>query len=134
MTLKYHSALLKQTPAKIVKMTRASQDLSQAAMAHKLGVTRSVISRYETGEYMPPSDVLVKCLRLLGIDLVELVADDLEERNDAVTKAVKMMARLTSQGNPYPGMEDVLALGLRNTTREKLNLILKDLRVQLEIE
>lgn len=43
----------------ILKSLRIRDDMSQAQLAQKLGLTKSVISAYETGTRQPSYDVLV---------------------------------------------------------------------------
>lgn len=123
--------LYRDTPGKIVRLTRATKDLTQHSMAEKLGIHRSVLSRYENGEYMPPGDILVRCLRLLGIDLVEMVMDDLQTKNDMVDKAAKMILKLLSQGTAYKSLGQILTVGLRNLSKDRVRDILQELRVLL---
>jgi len=131
------NALLKvyrETPAKLVRLVRKNQDMTQVEMSSKLGIDRSVLSRYETGEYMPPGDIIVRCLRLLGIDLVEMVVEDLEAKLILAQKAAKMMMKLAKQGKPHTAMEETLVRGLRNVPRDDLQTIMTDLRKQLGLE
>lgn len=43
----------------ILKSLRIRDDMSQAQLAQKLGLTKSVISAYETGTRQPSYDVLI---------------------------------------------------------------------------
>ena len=43
----------------ILKTLRLKEDMTQARLAQKLGVTKSVISAYETGLRMPSYDILI---------------------------------------------------------------------------
>lgn len=136
--LKYRgSALLKlyrETPSKIVRLTRTTKEMTQQDMANKLGIHRSVLSRYENGEYMPPGDILVRCLRLLGIDLVELVQDDLSTKNELTEKGTRLTLKLIEQGRNHPIIREVIQHGFKSFPREKVKAVLHDLRVELGIE
>lgn len=46
-----------------LKMLRTGQNLTQQQLASRLGVQKSVVSYYESGERTPSTDVLVKLAR-----------------------------------------------------------------------
>jgi transcriptional regulator with XRE-family HTH domain len=48
--------------AKLVRATRLRKRLNQAAFAEIIGKTQGMVSRYESGESVPPSDVLMYCM------------------------------------------------------------------------
>lgn len=50
-----------------IKNLRLQKRLTQAELAQKLGVTKSVISAYETGLRMPSYDVLVQIARIFKV-------------------------------------------------------------------
>lgn len=47
-----------------LKMLRTGQNLTQQQLASRLGVQKSVVSYYESGERTPSTDVLVKLARV----------------------------------------------------------------------
>lgn len=47
-----------------LKMLRTSQNLTQQQLATRLGVQKSVVSYYESGERTPSTDVLIKLARV----------------------------------------------------------------------
>lgn len=49
--------------------------LSQEDLAERLGVTRSAICRWESGERRPDSDLLLKITKLTGIPAARLRPD-----------------------------------------------------------
>ena len=57
---------LPETGTKIRQM-RTQKGLSQVALAHQLGVSKSVISSYENGLHLPPYDVLLQLSRIFGV-------------------------------------------------------------------
>lgn len=78
-----------------LKKLRTQMGLSQKILAERLGVTKSVISYYETQERSPSPDVLIRCSRifhvsadyLLGLDKKEtLDISDLEEEDIAILR------------------------------------------------
>lgn len=50
-----------------LKTLRQQQNLTQAQLAEKLGLTKSVISAYETGLRMPSYDVLISISRIFRV-------------------------------------------------------------------
>lgn len=86
-----------------LKSLRLQNDYTQARLAQKLGLTKSVISAYETGLRMPSYDILIAIAKifkvttdyLLGlenkkeIDLSGLSEDEI----DALLKLIKAMKK-----------------------------------------
>lgn len=56
-----------------IKEVREARNMTQEELASHAGVTRSNISRYETGDRIPPSDVLVKIAIALSVPVDDLV-------------------------------------------------------------
>nr|MBR4280080.1 helix-turn-helix transcriptional regulator [Clostridia bacterium] len=52
---------------------RKEQGLTQEQLGEKLGVTSKTISRWETGTYMVPADMLLVLSELYGVSMNELV-------------------------------------------------------------
>ena len=88
---------------KTLKNLRLQNCLTQAQLANRLGVTKSVISAYETGLRMPSYDILISISRifkvttdyLLGVERKQSV--DLSGLTDdeitALTDLIKAMKR-----------------------------------------
>lgn len=51
----------------ILKTQRLKKDMTQAQLAQKLGVTKSVISAYETGLRLPSYDILIHIAKLFNV-------------------------------------------------------------------
>lgn len=69
-----------KTSAQIVTETRTKLGISQAAFAEKFGLTdKSIISRYESGKFEPPLDLVIECLKYLGLDVKEWLKDRTNE-------------------------------------------------------
>lgn len=56
---------------------REMHNLSRIEMAAKLGVNRSTITRYETGNIRPDLDMLLKIKEMFGVSLDWLAGDDI---------------------------------------------------------
>ena len=61
-----------------LKAARASLDLSQDALAKKVGVTRQTITAVENGDYNPTINLCVSICRALGKTLDELFWEEEE--------------------------------------------------------
>ena len=53
---------------------RKNQNLTQAELGEKLGVTNKTISRWETGNYMPPVEMLEALSDFYGLTINELLS------------------------------------------------------------
>ena len=53
---------------------RKEQKLTQAELGEKLGVTNKTVSRWETGTYMPPVEMLEELSRLYGLSINEILS------------------------------------------------------------
>jgi transcriptional regulator with XRE-family HTH domain len=51
----------------ILKSLRLQNNLTQAQLAQKLGVTKSVVSAYENGIRMPSYDILISIARIFKV-------------------------------------------------------------------
>jgi transcriptional regulator with XRE-family HTH domain len=56
-----------------LKTLRAKSEMSQAALAQKVGVSREYIARLETGRHDPPLSTLEKLAKALGVRVTELL-------------------------------------------------------------
>lgn len=50
-----------------LKTLRIKNDMTQAQLAQKLGLTKSVISAYETGLRLPSYDILINIARIYNV-------------------------------------------------------------------
>lgn len=57
----------------IIKYFRELKHLSQAKLAKQIGVSQRNVSYYESGDHIPPADVLKKLAFIFGISVDELV-------------------------------------------------------------
>lgn len=53
---------------------RKENNLTQAELGEKLGVTNKTISRWETGNYMPPVEMLEELSNMYGMSINELLS------------------------------------------------------------
>lgn len=55
-----------------IKVYRAKNDLTQAELADRVGVTRKTINTVETGRFVPSTILALKLARAFGITVEEL--------------------------------------------------------------
>lgn len=55
---------------------RAAAGVTQAGLAASLGVDRTTVTKWETGQSMPRADMLPKVARLLGCSIERLYGGD----------------------------------------------------------
>ena len=59
-----------------LQMLRKEQGLTQEQLGEKLHISSKTISRWETGTYMPPVEMLLALSELYGVSMNELVAGE----------------------------------------------------------
>ena len=59
-----------------LKQLRKENNMTQEQLGERIGVTNKTISRWETGNYMPPVESLVLLSDLYGISINELLAGE----------------------------------------------------------
>ena len=64
-----------------LKSLRISKQLTQAQLAQRLGLTKSVISAYETGLRMPSYDILISIAKIFNVSTDFLLG--LEKKQEA---------------------------------------------------
>lgn len=108
-----------------VKLNRKAQKLTQAQLADKTGVNRSLISRIENGTYLPSVDHLVSIA-----DVLELNINNLIVRSEAAEKKTDKRYNITVVGTGYVGLSlavlfaqnnDVTAVDIVPEKIEKIN-------------
>jgi len=55
-----------------IKVFRARHDLTQAALAERVGVTRKTINTIENGRFVPSTVLALKIARVFGVPLEEV--------------------------------------------------------------
>jgi transcriptional regulator with XRE-family HTH domain len=64
-----------------LNLIRKAQGMSQEAFADKLGITRVILSNYETGKTPPPLEIVTKVAQMTGISIDNLLYQILRREN-----------------------------------------------------
>lgn len=65
-----------------LKKLRVQNDYTQAQLAKKLGITKSVISAYETGLRMPSYDILIGISKIFNVSTDYLLGNEQKQNID----------------------------------------------------
>ncbi|MEJ2611203.1 MAG: helix-turn-helix domain-containing protein [Candidatus Thiodiazotropha sp.] len=57
---------MSQSPAEIIRNARIKLQLNQKDFANSIKKTQSSVSRYESGDVPPPSQVIMHCMNILN--------------------------------------------------------------------
>jgi HTH-type transcriptional regulator/antitoxin HipB len=87
----------------VVRLVRRRLDVSQRALALRLGVSQSQVARWETGRTSPRAEVLLRLVRMAGLDVVLLGPDGTEE------PAMRADGARDRGGRRYPAHVDLAA-------------------------
>lgn len=83
-----------------IKMYRKKAQLTQSELGEKIGVGKSTVSMYESGERIPPIDVIQKLCQVFNIDMDTLVGrakkttpeePKLSEGEEELLKLIRLM-------------------------------------------
>lgn len=93
------------TFAEKLKSLRKSQKLTQQALGERLGVAKSVVSYYESGDRFPSYDVLIKIAHnfhvttdyLLDVDKIKTI--DVSSLTDKQIGVISQMIELLQEQN-----------------------------------
>ncbi len=72
-----------------MKSARAALDMSQDALAKKIGVTRQTINSVENGDYNPTINLCISICRALGKTLDELFWTEETSYEKSIDKSAK---------------------------------------------
>ena len=61
---------------KFIASCRKEQEMTQAALAEKLGITDRAVSKWETGKSLPDSGIMLELCELLNINVNELLSGE----------------------------------------------------------
>ena len=61
---------------KFISSCRKEQEMTQSALAEKLGISDRAVSKWETGKSMPDSGIMLELCELLHINVNELLSGE----------------------------------------------------------
>ena len=84
---------------KFIADLRKEKGLTQEQLGKKIGVTNKTVSRWETGVYLPPADVMLTLGELFNVSVNEILsgkrlndAEYKEAAEENLTQAIKASA------------------------------------------
>ena len=95
--------------AETVIARRKALKLSQTALAKKVNINRSILSRLESGDYSPSVDQLLALSDALGFRAADMIVDDAPERTAAVERQ-----KIAVAGTGYVGLSLAVLLSQHN--------------------
>lgn len=72
-----------------LKHLRSERGLTQEQLGERIGVTNKTISRWETGNYLPPAECLILLSGIYGVSINEILAGERVAREEFVEIAEK---------------------------------------------
>ena len=81
---------------KFIAWKRKEQNLTQAQLAEKLGITDRAVSKWETGKSLPDASIMLEMCALLGITVNDLLCGEvvsMENYNEQMEKSLIEMVR-----------------------------------------
>jgi transcriptional regulator with XRE-family HTH domain len=116
-----------------LKFWRRELALTQAQMADKLGIKRSLVGAYEEGRAEPRLSTLVNMARLFGISLDQLVTTDFSKKKNAKAAAsMRQLIPVTEGGDDEPtepspagGKLRILALTVDKDQNENIEWVMQ---------
>ncbi|MES9964554.1 MAG: helix-turn-helix domain-containing protein [Candidatus Sedimenticola sp. 20ELBAFRAG] len=69
-----------QSAAQVLKSARKKLVLNQSDFAKQLGKTQGTLSRYESGDVPPPSEIIMHCMHILNSDPTSDSVEDIIEK------------------------------------------------------
>ena len=97
---------------------RKEQGLTQEQLGNRLGVTNKTVSRWETGTYLPPVEVLQMLSELYGITINEILSGERLEEKQYREKAEENI--ISALGNSTFTLNEKIAYFKKKWNREHL--------------
>lgn len=100
-----------------LKELRKERNMTQEQLGEKIGVTNKTISRWETGNYMPPVESLILLSDIYGISINELLAGEYVENDKIKEVADENITKVLEElEKDYQKFENKMILLLGITT------------------
>ena len=88
-----------------LQVLRKEQGLTQEQLGEKLHISGKTISRWETGTYMPPVEMLLALSELYGVSMNELVAGERLTPEELPVKAEENLAAVMKKQEVFQRQE-----------------------------
>ena len=82
---------------KFIAACRKEQNLTQAALAEKLGITDRAVSKWENGRSLPDSSIMLELCELLSINVNELLKGERVAMEESVKVSEELILSLKQQ-------------------------------------
>ena len=86
-----------QKTGAFLSMLRRERNLTQEQLGQLLGTSNKTISRWETGTYLPPADMLLALSSLYGITINEILSGERLEKEQYREKAEENLRTVLSE-------------------------------------
>ena len=77
-----------------ISMCRKKQNLTQAELAEKLGITARAISKWETGRSLPDASLMLDLCDILNISVNDLLSGEKVKMNEINNKQEQMILEI----------------------------------------
>ena len=96
-----------------IKRLRIEKNMTQEQLGEKLHISSKTISRWETGTYMPPVEMLLALSELYGVSMNELVAGE-RLTPETLPQAAEKNLATALQSNPLFQLQERRISGKRS--------------------
>jgi len=73
--LKFNHKKLRQLRRRVVSVINPERRVSQTEVANAIGISQSMLSRYERGPFFPPRDILERIIKYYGSKRTKMSVD-----------------------------------------------------------
>ena len=80
-----------------ISMCRKKQNLTQAELAEKLGITDRAISKWETGRSLPDASLMLDLCDILNISVNDLLSGEKVKMNEINNKQEQMILEIVKE-------------------------------------
>lgn len=84
---------------KFISELRKEQGYTQEQLGEKIGVTNKTVSRWETGTYLPPADILLVLSNLFGVSINEILSGRRLAEEDYKTAAEANLVKAVKESS-----------------------------------
>lgn len=82
---------------KFIAEQRKKNNLTQAQLAEKLGISDRAISKWENGKSMPDSSIMIELCKILNITTTDLLIGEKLEGGDSAFKSQELLLKMSEE-------------------------------------